>query len=29
MTSEILAIEKIRRINTADEFLGCLMEHSL
>jgi hypothetical protein len=29
MTVEILDIEKVRKINMADEFIGCLMEHVL
>jgi len=27
MTIEIVDIEKLRKINMADEFIGCLMEH--
>jgi len=29
MTIEIVAIEKLRKINMVDEFIGCLMEHDL
>jgi hypothetical protein len=29
MTIEIVAIEKLRKINMADEFIGYLMEHVL
>jgi hypothetical protein len=29
MTIEIVDIEKLGRINMADEFIGCLIEHIL
>jgi hypothetical protein len=29
MTIEIVHIEKLRKINVADEFISCLMEHVL
>ena len=29
LTIEIVDIEKLRKINMADEFIGCLMEHVL
>ncbi len=29
MTIEIVAIEKIRKINMVDEFIGCLTAHVL
>jgi hypothetical protein len=29
MTIEIVDIEKLRKINMADGFIGCLMEHVL
>jgi len=29
MIIEIVDIEKLRKINMADEFIGCLMEHVL
>jgi len=29
MTIEIVDIEKLRRINMADEFIGCLIENIL
>jgi hypothetical protein len=29
MTIEIVGIEKLRRIEMVDEFIGCLVEHVL
>ena len=29
MTIDIVDIEKLRKINTVDGFIGCLMEHVL
>jgi hypothetical protein len=29
MTAEILDIEKLGKVNMADEFIGCLMDHVL
>jgi hypothetical protein len=29
MTIEIVDIEKLRKINMVEEFIGCLMEHVL
>jgi hypothetical protein len=29
MTIEIVDIEKLRKINMADEFIGCFLEHVL